>query len=315
MRVELSRAVLEQPAAFRYLTAIAWMFTDGRHRWSVGDSDAIAGSAWLAAEATERRRILAEDAHRASTSEGRAQLYVCAVGAAARWTGGRWEVPADLAEKVLREPLSIVVENAKCDGAFIRIVVLRTGEKRLRRRLGDEVFERLRRSCTNPLGDNEWFAVKHGAGHNTGQQVELVVGAEPTAARRVYVLVDSDRDRPDAPLGATARQVEKTCERLRDGHEARLRLVLRVLRKREVENYLPREALRAYSSGKLASWDALGELGKDHSDLKQLFGKNLWQVMLEERHQGLFHDRALRDRAGRAGRELDELVEDLVSLL
>jgi hypothetical protein len=211
----------------------------------------------------------------------------------------------------------VVVENAKCDGAFLRIVALRIGEKHLKRRLGDEAFERLQQQWTNPLGANDWITVRHGAGNNTAQQVELATDAEPRAARRLFVLVDSDRDRSDAPIGPTAAQVKKTCERLWQQHGPALRLTLWILRKREVENYLPRDILRAHRSAALESWDLLSDHDKDHVDLKlpQLFGDKLWQVMLEPKHQPLLHERALRERAGRSGGDLDEIVHRLIDLL
>lgn len=314
MKVELSPQVLEQPSAFRHLTAIAWMFTDGRHAWVVPDSEAVVGSAWLRSEGKARRRILAEDA-RTTRSNDRADLHVLELGRPPAWRNDRWEVPADVAEEILAQPLVIVVENAKCDGAFIKVITLRTGEKRLRRRLGDDVFHRLRGRWTNPLGDGRWFAVRHGAGNNTGQQVGLLVDAEPRAARRIFVLVDSDRSSPEAPLGSTASGVEQICRRLQGEHGSGLRLLLRILQKREVENYLPSEALRARSVRAYESWCQLTEEEKDYGDLKESFGKDLWKVLIDERHQGRFHERALRVRAGRGGSELDEIVDELIDLL
>lgn len=314
MRVELSPRVLEQPSAFRYLTAIAWMFADGRHKWVVKDTEPIVRSAWLGSEGEARRRILIEQA-RTSRNELRADLYVRELGEPPCWRDDRWEVPADVAEEVLWQPVGIVVENAKCDGAFLKIVALRTGSRKLQRRLGEAVFERLRNRWTNPLGDGRWFSVRHGAGNNTSQQVELHVDAEPRVARRIFVLVDSDRDGSSAPLGSTAADVEKTCQRLRHEHGPRLCLSLRILRKREVENYLPAAVLREKSGRRYESWCQLTEVGKDYGDLKESFGKDLWKVLTEERHQGHFHDRALRERAGDGGREFDAIVEEMLDLL
>ena len=314
MRVELSPGVLEQPSAFRHLTAIAWMFADGRHKWVVHEPEPIVRSAWLRSEGEARRRILIEDA-RTTRSEQPTDLYVRELGKPPCWRDDRWEAPADVAEEVLGQPLGIVVENAKCDGAFLKLVALRTGARRLQRRLGEAVCERLRARWTNPLGDGRWFSVRHGAGNNTSQQVELHVDAEPGVARRLFVLVDSDRSGPAAPLGSTAGAVEQTCQRLRHEHGPRLRLSLRILRKREVENYLPPAVLRARSGRGYESWCQLTDNEKDYGDLKESFGKDLWKVLIDERHKGHFHERALRERAGNGGRELDEIVEEMLGLL
>jgi hypothetical protein len=314
MRVELSPQVLEQPAAFRHLTAIAWLFTDGRHKWVVNDPEPIVRSAWMRAEGEGRRRILIEDA-RTTRSEQRADLHVLELGQPPCWRDGRWEVPADVAEDVLAQPLSIVVENAKCDGAFLKLVALRAGARRLQRRLGEAACERLRARWTNPLGDGRWFSVRHGAGNNTRQQVELHVEAEPTVARRLFVMVDSDRSGAGAPLGGTAGAVQQTCQRLHHVHGPSLRLSLRILRKREVENYLPPAVLRATSQREYERWCQLTDDEKDYGDLKKSFGKDLWKVLTEEHHQGHFHEQALRERAGEGGRELDEIVEDMLDLL
>jgi hypothetical protein len=303
MRVELSPEVLEHPSAFRHLTAIAWMFADGRHKWVVKDPESIVRSAWLESDA------------RTTRSEQRADLYVRELGEPPCWRDDRWEVPADVAEEVLGQPLIIVVENTKCDGAFLKLVTLRTGARRLQRRLGESVCERLRARWTNPLGDGRWFSVRLGAGNNTSEQVKLHVSAEPTVARRLFVLVDSDRSGPADPLGSTADAVERTCQHLRRQHGPRLRLSLKILRKREVENYLPPAIFRARSSQAYERWCQLSEDEKDYGDLKETFGKDLWKVLIDERHQGHFHDRALRERAGDGGRELDEIVEGLLDLL
>jgi len=222
-------------------------------------------------------------------------------------------VPADIAERVLRKPLDIVVENARCDGTFLKLIVLRTGGRRLERRLGPDALERLRSSWTNPLGDGDRLEVHHGGGSTTATQVDLLASAEPPVARRIFVFVDSDRSGPGDSLGGTAHLVEETCLRLREEHGEALRLSFKVLQKREVENYLPREALEAHRRRSIGDWDQLSNEEKDYTDIKKMFGDKLWTTMRD--HPQHCHERALRQRAGDRGHELDEIVDEIVSLM
>lgn len=311
MRVEFSTAALADTAAFRHLVAIVWMFVDGRHRWVVPDLDAITRSPWLAAEGESFRRNTIAHAKQAARRPETAELRVSALGATSSLAQPCWALPADTAEFVLRQPVTIVVENAKCDGAFLRLVLLRVGESQLRRRLGDDGFARLRRAWQNPLGDDQWLSVRHGGGDTTATQVELLVEVAPTATRRIFVLVDSDRAAPTDPPGPTAQRVASICAQLRAAHPG-LRLEFFILSKREVENYLPREALARRDPRAVGAWDQLDSVAKDHEDLKKLFSSGLWKVMLDPDAERFFHVAALRERSGQ---ELDSVVKQLIALL
>lgn len=254
-------------------------------------------------------------ARKASRASGAVDLEVQPLGTTASFGDGRWRVPADTAERVLNEPLHIFVENAECDGAFIRLATLRVAERRLRRRLGSDAFERLRTGWTNPLGDGKWLAVHHGGGSTIAAQIRLYAGAEPTAGRRIFVLLDSDREQQSAPIGTTARQTETTCTELRNESGDRLRLILHILEKREVENYFPADALRSASTTSFKQWQQLSTQEKDYADLKIIFSSKLRKLVLNAACDGYFHAGALRERAGRNGRELNQIAETLVSLL
>lgn len=316
MKVQFSPDALDQPDAFRHLTSLAWMFLDGRHHWVIEDLKGLRSSRWLAEEGLVNRRSFGEFADKAARRMHPAELLVQPIlrGGSCLDKGDRWHVSADLAARALLAPLLIIVENAKCDGAFLRRVMLRVGERRLKRHLGDDGFERLKERWSSPLGDGEWLAVRHGGGVTTGTQVELAAEVGLIATRRILVLVDSDCAGPNAKLGSTADKVKKVCDKLK-ASQPRLQLHIRILTKREAENYIPREALRQYSTRGFERWEQLAEQDRDFADLKEIFNDKLWRVFIDDAHSAHFHERSLRERAGGDGRELDAIIEDLVAFL
>ena len=63
----------------------------------------------------------------------------------------------------------------------------------------------------------------------------------------------------------------------------------------------------------LSAWEALSDEERDLCDLKALFpNMDLWKLMSDPAYDSSFHARALRDRAGRGGEELDLLVDRLI---
>jgi len=316
MKVQFSSDALAQPDAFRHLTSMAWMFLDGRHHWVIEDLKGVKSSRWLADEGPFNHRLFGEFADKAARRTHRADLLVSPIhpGGSCIDKDDNWHVSADLAAGALLAPLLIIVENAKCDGAFLRRVMLRVGERRLKRHLGDDGFERLKGRWSSPLGDGEWLAVRHGGGSTTGTQVELAAEVGLIATRRILVLVDSDYAGPNAKLGPTASNVKKVCDELK-ASQPRLQLHIRILTKREVENYIPREALRQYNTRGFARWEQLAEQDRDFADLKEIFNDKLWRVFSDDAHSKHFHNRSLRERAGGDGSELDAIVADLVAFL
>lgn len=251
-------------------------------------------------------------AEKAARRHERPDMRVYPSGSTCDFTERCWHVAADRAAAALREPLHIVVEDETCDGAFLQKVVLRVGEFKLRRRLGDHRFAQIQQRWTGSSGDGTEIRVNHGGGARTPQVVASVAEGEPRIARRVFVFVDSDRCAPSAPLGSTAIHVKKKCEELEAKYGERLRLKLWILNKREVENYLPGEALRAFRSTVFDRWSQFAEQQKDYEDLKLLFGSRLSSTLTNVSLQKCFHEQALRERAGS---ELDEFVKCIADFL
>lgn len=308
MNVELSAAVLADASAVRHLDAIGWLFVDGRHRWVVTDLEDMCRSAWLRS-AIVRAPELCEHAEKAARALLDVDLLVMPLGTPPRVQGRCWVLPADIAETVMRSPLVVIVENSVCDGAFLRHLVLRHGEARLRRRLGEDCFTRLREKWANATGDGDWFRVQHGGGSTTSGQLQLVASATPAGMHRIFALVDSDRALPNAAIAptSTAGQVVAMCSQLAGQYPA-LRVDLHVLDMREVENYLPRDVLLQYDHNTTTTrWDQLSEPDRDHVDLKLLYDRRLWRTLVEPTYDALFRPRAFRGVA-----EIDQIVDKVI---
>lgn len=305
MKVEFSASALADPASMRHLTALWWLMEDGRHQWIVPDLDLVRDSAWLAEHGPTTKRAIAEHAHRAGRRSRQPDVVVESTSSAISRRDGRWHVPAERAAAWLRRPVIVVVENGRVDGGFLRVVALRVGEAKLKRKLSEQAFQRLKDRWRSPMGDGELLDVRHGGGSTTAMVVELVAEFDALPPR-LLVVVDSDRVVKGGSCGGTADTVLTTCAKLPDfgcGWEVKPW----VSEKREVENYLPLKAIEA-ATGKAAP------AASDYEDLKERFGRNLATKVFQDADD-LLHERALREQCGDNGRELDQLVDRLVALL
>lgn len=319
MRVRFSPEALADAAAHRHLTAAFWACQDRGHDWWVDDPQALRGSAWLKAEGVAVREDIERLAN-ASARRGRGSpvrtLTLDSLGASTDVAAnGDVHAPADLGAQWLSRPLRIVVENAQCDGRLVRLVLLRTGERRLRRRLGDTLTDHIRTRWIEGAGDGEVFCLVHGGGDTTAAQA--TVGPMPPAGvpPRTFVMVDSDLSAPPAQggrfrTGGTADKVDQAIQAL----PAQVRPGLWVLRKRAVENYVPEDALKLEYWQRYGEYEALSTADRDFADLKSLFGSRTICALLEWTSPTI-HDRSLRDRAGDGGRELDQMLDALLSAL
>jgi len=127
------------------------------------------------------------------------------------------EVSLPDALRLLKAPLSLLVENDRNDGAFLRAVLRGPREQEWKRAL-----------------DQRWLVFDSGGGM---QEIEKRIQASSPDPRRTYVIYDSDARRPGEPSSA-ARRLAALC------NSANLRN--HVLKRRERENYLPSEALQLW---------------------------------------------------------------------
>jgi hypothetical protein len=225
-------------------------------------------------------------------------------------------VPAKfkLGHDYLLPPLLIVVENARCDGEFIRQILLRVGESCLRRTLGDAVYATVAKSWRGSLGDGVWFSIRHGGGSTTADQIKLAIEANPHCPPRMVVMVDSDRAAPGAIPSATAQAALDACAHGAVAYGSRWRYHPFVLEKREVENYIPHAALEARFGERRVQAALMGQ-NPDYMDLKAALERTLWSVMADASLQEHLHRTAWRTRAGGNGAELSELVLHVLDAL
>ncbi len=87
-----------------------------------------------------------------------------------------------------------------------------------------------------------------------------------------------------------------------------------MLKKREVENYIPVAAAKARYGNRIAAYERLSDEEKDYYDLKQIHN-NYYRIILPKPEQGHLHENSIRARAGNKGQELDNLVDYVVSAL
>lgn len=302
MRVAFSAGALTDPSASRYLTALWWLMEDGRHVWVVPDLDAVLDSPWLKEHGPLTGTAVVATAKNAARRAQEPEVIVEASAFAGPCWSGRWRVGAPRASWWLHRPVVVVVENGAVDGSFLRVVALRVGETALRRRLGTEAFARLKQRWRSALGDGETIEVRHGGGSTTAMVLELAVEADPELPPRLMVVVDSDRVSAGAPVGSTADKVLATCEEL-PKFGCGWRPTTWVSKKREVENYLPFDAIRAVMANASAPTDP------DYQDFKVLYGRSIAQEVFRRADDRL-HSAALREH-----RELDDLVRQLIALL
>lgn len=305
MNVCFGEDALSDPRCFRHLTAMWWGFFDGRHRWIVQREEIVESSDWLRAEGARIQLEIKRQLRVAGRDPSIRRVLVRSEDEPPRLDGTTWHLPASVAQQWLDAPIAVLVENARVDGAFLRLVLLRVGERKLRRRLGDEPFLRLRNRWTTVLGDGILFAVRHGGGSETATQLELLMEVSRGPAPRLFVLVDSDKDSPTGALGRTALAVQDSLAQVR----ANPTPGLHVLEKHEVENYLPHKAI-------FTEFRSRAVPDPEFGDLKEVFAKDLARRVFESPAADAYlHDSALRERCGNGGRELDTLVGALCDLL
>jgi hypothetical protein len=186
-------------------------------------------------------------------------------------------------------PLSIWLEDSRSDRAF----VLRAAD---RRRSHIERWERDRA-----------LQFQHGGGSTLARQVEAL---SPLGALRAFVLSDSDRE------SATAKPPEKV-DLLRETCAER-GVPLHILKRREIENYLPPEAIewwRANSTdynSTFREWvsTAYTDAGEArwYVDMKSVLGGRCWSIFDDA--EGWRWQWLVADGSAEELRELVSLLEE-----
>jgi hypothetical protein len=186
-------------------------------------------------------------------------------------------------------PLSIWLEDSRSDRAF----VLRAAD---RRRSHIEHWERTRA-----------LQFQHGGGSTLARQVKEL---SPLCALRAFVLSDSDRESATASLPDKIDSLREIC--------VARGIPLHILKRREIENYLPREALQwwsAYSTDynkTFREWVAAAYTDADEArwyvDMKSVLGNRCWCIIDDA--EGWRWQWLVRDGSAEELRELVSMLEE-----
>jgi len=258
MKVRFAADALADPDSWWTLDRLIDHFFEGRHFWQIDDPDEVEQSPWLLSEPegsrTTRRNLDALQRHVVQAQyqpESKAHtlfVTVCLVAAPPETLA-----PRDVL-RLLETPVHVVVEDSASDGAFVHAMIRAFGREVLR-----AAFE------------ERWWELVHGGGSSVSRRVQELVAREPRGPRRILVLSDSDRLKPDDPARPDDRAEKvRIMERCRDTHD----VVIAVLRKREIENYLPIGALQRVPRSKQAVYRAflaLEQRQRDFFDMKSGF--------------------------------------------
>jgi hypothetical protein len=238
--------------AFRDLDRILDTLLEDRHRWDEQDPAAVVESAWASDGGRAGQRVV-DAVHKllgAQLYEGRdvaaaTLLHALTLTVTLTAVPPVSLSPADAA-RVLAMPAFVIVENGESDRAFLEAML----------RAFDRDFLR------DALDRGFWEIVSAGGGGEIPKRVAEVVAKIGTGPRRVLIVSDSDRLLPGEHT-TTVKQITACAQK----HG----VTAIILNKREIENYIPHEALWD-QSGERALCTAVLSLGpeqRDHYDMKK----------------------------------------------
>jgi len=149
-------------------------------------------------------------------------------------------ISTKIAESFLGQPLVVLLENIDSDRLFIDKCLL---------------------YLSDVPSDNLWLEYDHGGGTDICRVANNIAGK-----RRVIIIIDRDICTLDSSYRKSNEELEEICEKY--GY------TLHVLSKREMENYIPDEALKRYLNLRGVEWRnnvyfRLPEELKDYFDLKK----------------------------------------------
>lgn len=188
-------------------------------------------------------------------------------------------LPED-ALRALQLPAFVVVENAESDKAFLASMMRTFGRNAL-----DEALRR-----------GHWEIISAGGGGEIPKRVNECLAKIGEGPRRVLILSDSDRLLPSE----RTKTVEKINQCAADHSVSAV-----ILNKREIENYIPYDALwdQGKNRERCNAFLLLSQRGRDHYDMKRGFGRDpeTKEVVIPEAQRALYE--GVRPR-----RVLDDLV-------
>ncbi len=251
MIVRFDVSVLNDEAVLGELDRIFPLFEDGRHTWCVIDTESITSSEWYKTHNERWKRRINTILDNAKSFVGKNRLLpVIIVGNNVEDIADfEWCISPEQAWNILHQPLRLVVEDSQSDGAFLQALFFRLGERRLENKLGRDEWSKVKERWADKAGDDFFFRIIHAGGSRVGDIIKTQWGLSPLS---VLAVVDSDRrsptrdqdiPRPDSTWNSALEAANGVTPIVLSSRE--LRPIVVALSRREMENYLPHEALRA----------------------------------------------------------------------
>lgn len=250
MRVTIADAVFRSTACFDALDRILDHFISERHRWEIGDVDAIKGSSWLASgdRVSRRNTEILEKCFVAAAHASRRPMHTLQVIVDVTPNPPNRLAPAD-AVSYLASPAIVIVENEESDGAFLTAIINAYGRT-------DLWF----------AFQSRWIELDHAGGYGEIEKRIRRYLERNQGPRRVLVVTDSDRLFP-GHQSQTFKKIDEAC--------TTLGVPYIVLAKRAIENYLPVGALqRSGNSDCYQAFLKLTTVQRDHYGMKKGFGRD-----------------------------------------
>ena len=257
MKVRIAPDAMEASHAFDHLDQILRAFLGERHRWEEGDPARVEESAWARDGGRAGRRVLdaVQKLLGAQLYDGREENEATRMHALTLTVTLAAQPPAELsppdAVKALEMPAFVIVENGESDRSFLDSMIRAFG----------------RHALADAMRRGFWEIVHAGGGNEIPKRVAERVAQMGAGPRRVLILSDSDRLTPGEET-KTVRQISRCAQ----DHG----VIAILLSKREIENYLPYDALWDCSGRRerCGAFLQLTQGQRDHYDVKKGFGRD-----------------------------------------
>lgn len=255
MKVRFSAEALNNAGCHHVLDQIISLFFSGRHAWDLSTPEGIAQSEWITSDPQGRAGRRNNEAYQKFTTDTIYQVpgipslaHRSTINIVIRPTAPDHVVCQD-AIRYLTSPAYIVLENAAADGGFI-----------------DTLMAKFERRMLSDAQSDGWWTYRHAGGTGEfGKRIDEIRAVTP-GPMRVIAIADSDAEFP-GHLPRKLSDLQQAC--------ADRSVKLLILRKREIENYIPPSLLLKLLNGpRRTVAEELARLSpeqRDHYDMKSGF--------------------------------------------
>jgi len=252
MLVKIESDIYNNEQCFDLLDRLAYLFVfdEGRHFWYIENPEEVLNSEWLKGETRLKKRIedLIEKIFMLGgylTPQEKRSKNKISIS-----LNNTSSFSLEVAFQKLSDPVYVIVENYRSDGAFLGAIIDAYKIQELK-----IAFEK------------EWVQLDHAGGRNEIlPRINFLLARSPFIPR-IFVLADSDSKMPSV-VDSISQRIIELCE------DKGVKYV--ILSKREIENYLPVEALSKIITDDnkkniYEAYCALNDTQKDYYDLKNGF--------------------------------------------